>query len=63
MIARAVTDLPEPLSPTKGDGLALVQPVKDTSRTASIMPPSTLNDTPIFLASIAMFMGSFLRPQ
>ena len=41
MTVRAVTDLPEPLSPTS----AMVSPLwswKETSRTASTMPPSTL---------------------
>ena len=48
MTARAVTDLPEPLSPTS----AMVWPLRswnDTSRTASIVPPSTLKVTPIRL--------------
>ena len=44
MTVRAVTDLPEPDSPT----MAMVSPRcswKETSRTASTMPPSTLKVT------------------
>src|SRR5688572_28035296 len=51
MTARAVTDLPEPLSPTS----ATVWPLRtwnETSRTASITPPSTLKVTPTRWASI-----------
>ena len=47
---RAVTDLPEPLSPT----MAIVSPLwtwKSTSRTASTVPPSTLKVTPTLRAS------------
>src|SRR3569833_2141811 len=47
---RAVTDLPEPDSPTS----AMVSPLwswKETSRTAFTMPPSTLKSTAIFWAS------------
>ena len=50
MTARAVTDLPEPDSPTR----AMVSPLcnwKETSRTPSTMPPSTLKFTPILRAS------------
>src|SRR3569832_698559 len=47
---RAVTDFPEPDSPTS----AMVSPLwswKDTSRTAFTTPPSTLKSTAIFWAS------------
>src|SRR5688500_17968285 len=47
---RAVTDLPEPLSPTS----AMVSPLcswNETSRTPSTIPPSTLKYTPILRAS------------
>ena len=50
MTVRAVTDLPEPDSPTS----ATVSPLcswKETSLTASTMPPSTLKLTAMLRAS------------